>query len=110
MFLGFGNSLLHCEITGHVFDKRFNYIAPVKVCLYLRFFIRIAPKPFFRQLAQSTLLPFFIQSKKVTFLELDCSHIPSSIKKTEPLLFQIAENSTPTYKFKDLSRGGGGSD
>lgn len=65
------------------------------------FFIRIAPKPFFRQLAHSTLLHFFIQNKKVTFLELDYSHIPSSVKKTEPLLFQMAENSTPTYTFRE---------
>lgn len=101
MLLGFGNSLLHCDIAGHAFDKRTNYIASVKVCLYLCFFIRIAPKPFFRQLAHSTLLQFFILNKKVTFLELDCSHIPSSIKRTEPVLFQMVENSTPTYIFKD---------
>lgn len=67
MLLGFANSLLHCDIRGHAFDKKTNYIAPVKVCLYLRFFIRIAPKPFFRQLAHSTLLLFFYSEQKSNF-------------------------------------------
>lgn len=70
------------------------------VHIYVFFFSRIAPKPFFRQLAHNTLPQVFILNRKAASFELHCSLIPSSIKKTEPFLFQMAENSTPAYIFK----------